>query len=97
MNLVAVNSRHIPRGPKPWAEVLTNRARQDVFPNCYSHHHGPFNRDDLAWLNYHWIPFRAKSEEATLSISDWRDPKKPGGPAGQEIILNFVQVQPFDE
>ena len=79
------------------AEVLPNRAKQDVFPNCYSHHHGPFNRDNLAWMNYHWIPFRAKSKEATLRISDWADPKNPGGPAGQEMMLNFVQVQPFYE
>jgi hypothetical protein len=79
------------------AEVLADRARQDVFPNCYSHHHGPFNRDNLAWMNYHWIPFRAKGEEATLTISDWSDPENPGGPAGQEMMLNFVQVQPYFE
>ena len=79
------------------AEVLPDRAQQDVFPNCYSHHHGPFNRDNLAWMNYHWIPFRAKGEAATLTISDWVESADPGGPAGQETMLNFMQVQPFYE
>ena len=79
------------------ADVLADRARQDVFPNCYSHHYGPFDRDHLAWMNYHWIPFRATGNEASVTISDWASPAASGGPPGQETMLNFVQVQPFDE
>ena len=85
------------------AEVLADRSKQDVFPNCYSHHYGPFDRDHLAWMNYHWTVFRAKSEEATLTIADWASPDqpsvgaRPGGPVGQEIMFNFVQVQPYYE
>ncbi len=78
------------------AEVLPGRARQDVFPNCYSHHYGPFDREHLAWMSYQWIPFRAAASDATLVISDWTGPDTFGGPVGQEIVLNYVQVQPFD-
>ena len=39
--------------------------------------------------------FRAKSGEARLTISDWVGEKQRGGPVGQELIFNFVEVEPF--
>ena len=78
------------------AEVLHEKSFQHVFANCYSHHHGPFDRQHRAWMNYRWLVFRAKGTEATLRISDWAGPTSPGGPAGQELMINFVQVQPYD-
>lgn len=48
-------------------------------------------------MNYHWSPFRAKSTEATLTISDGSSRDAFGGAAGQETMLNFVQVEPYDE
>jgi len=77
-------------------EVLNERSFQHVFANCYSHHHGPFNREHHAWMNYHWIVFRPKAREATLEISDWSRDGKPAGSVGQELMMNFVQVQPYD-
>lgn len=47
------------------------------------------------YFNYHWTVFRAKGTEARLVISDWADENNPGGPEGQELICNFIQVQPF--
>ena len=42
--------------------------------------------------------FRATSDSAHLSISDWSTPQQPGGPAGQELMINFIEVEPyFDE
>jgi hypothetical protein len=78
-------------------EVLPGHARQDVFPNCYSHHHGQFDAARRAWMNYHWILFRARQEQAVLEVSDWTGSKEPGGPVGQELMMNFVQVQPYEE
>ncbi len=77
-------------------DVMKDRSFCHVFHNCYSHHSGPFNREHKAWMNYHWVVFRAKGSEATLTISDWAGKDKPGGPADQELMLNFVQIQPYD-
>lgn len=67
---------------------------QHVFPNCYSHHFGPFDDRNRAWMNYFWIVFTPAGQEARLTISDWVD-GRPGGPAGQEIMFNFVEVQSY--
>ena len=45
--------------------------------------------------NHHRRVFRAKGEKANLTISDWADEKKRGGPVGQEILLNFIEIQPY--
>jgi hypothetical protein len=41
--------------------------------------------------------FRAKSGAAKLTITDWASDGEPGGPIGQEIALNFVEIQPHLE
>jgi len=78
-------------------EVLGERSFQHVFHNCYSHHLGPYDDKHYAWMNYHWRIFRATGAEARLTISDWAAPDDPGGPVGQELMLNFVEVQPYFE
>jgi len=66
----------------------------------------PYNRNNLAWMNYHYRVFRADGETAKLVISDWgsdaapalRDvvgDDVPGGPIGQEIMYNFIGVVPY--
>ena len=49
------------------------------------------------FLNWHVRVFRAKGRTATLRISDWPDSKDPGGPIGQELMYNFIKVQPYWE
>lgn len=49
------------------------------------------------WVNYDYRVFRAKATTARLTISDWPTPTEPGGPVGQEIACNFVEVQPYLE
>jgi hypothetical protein len=49
------------------------------------------------WVNYDYRVFRAKGIEARLSLSDWASDKEPGGPVGQEIACNFIEVQPYLE
>ena len=46
-------------------------------------------------LNYHWYVFRALGETAELIISDWQSDANPGGPIGQEIVYNFIEIQPY--
>ena len=70
------------------AELLTKESRQD------------FQRGDRAvpgsicW-NYTYLVFRATQPTAVLQISDWIDEKTRGGPVGQELLFDFMQVQPF--
>ena len=47
------------------------------------------------YVNNHTVVFRADAPEVTLTFSDWKDSKTPGGPAGQEILLNKVSVTPY--
>ena len=76
-------------------EMIPDHCFTHVFANCYSHHYGPYDRKNRAWMNYHWRVFRAKGETASLAVSDWPTEKEPGGPIGQEMMYNFVQVQPY--
>ncbi len=49
------------------------------------------------WLNYHWVLFRAEGNSARVTITDWASDAEPAGPIGQELIYNYVQVQPYFE
>ena len=63
--------------------------------NCYSHAHGPFDRENRAWFNYVWRVFRAKAPTATVTVTDWKSLSEPGGKVGQRLIYNFACVQPY--
>ncbi|HOX37232.1 MAG TPA: hypothetical protein PL033_04515 [Candidatus Brocadiia bacterium] len=76
-------------------EILADRSFTSIVANNYSHGLDRFDASNNFWFNYHLIIFRAKSEKATLTISDWTPDGKSGGPAGQEVICNFVEVQPY--
>lgn len=47
------------------------------------------------WFDYHRLVFRARSNTAKLTISDWPSESGPGGPIGQELLFNFIEVQPY--
>ena len=78
------------------ARLLPERCFRHAFPNCYSHTLGPYSTDHPAWLNYHQLVFVADAPEAQLAISDWSAPDTPGGPVGQELAVNFIEVQPYE-
>ena len=48
------------------------------------------------WINHHRTVFRANAETAILTLSDWADGQIPGGPADQEMMMNFIESQPYD-
>jgi hypothetical protein len=43
--------------------------------------------------------FRARSETVKLAISDWqrtyRHAPVPTAPVGQELMINFIQIEPY--
>jgi hypothetical protein len=77
--------------------VLPGKSFQHVMANNYAHPLGAFNEQNQAWMNYHFRVFRATGPTAKLVLSDWASPGAPGGPAGQELMFNFIEVQPYLE
>lgn len=71
----------------------TKHQYQEAFPTRARV--GEFTTENPLYLNLHWHVFRATGATATLRISDWRAPDDPGGAAGQELMVNFVEVKPF--
>ncbi len=39
--------------------------------------------------------FRAKTDRATLTLSDWTMPTSSGGDVGHRVVWDFIKVQPF--
>ena len=82
--------------------LIPEKCFTSVIANCYSHAHPPYDSTHKAWMNYHWRIFRAKARTARLTVTDWAsDPStssgraKPGGPIGQELMFNYISVQPY--
>ena len=71
-----------------WQQVMESRRGQEV---------APFARDRQPWFNHYRRLFRATQPPAKLTVSDWATPNDPGGPVGQELLYNFVEVQPYFE
>lgn len=71
-----------------WQQVMESSRGQEV---------APFARDRQPWFNHYWRLFRATQPTAKLTVSDWSTPNDPGGPVGQELLYNFVEVQPYFE
>ena len=76
-------------------EVDTSRDFQHSFPMHYGRVTGPFRRENRFWQNYHWRVFRARSDTARLLVSDWANDTEPGGPIGQALGYNFIEIQPY--
>jgi len=74
---------------------MLGQAFQHPYPNV----RGPaaFGPKNRFWMNYHWRRFRARDASARLVITDWETEQAPGGPTGQETMISFVELQPFDE
>jgi len=67
-----------------------------VFPNpewgAYPPYDGHRNK---GWMNYHWYLFRARGKTARVTIRDWAEKGQAGGPIGQQLMFNFLQVHPY--
>ena len=56
---------------------------------------GAFSGSTRAWMNYHWRVFRATAATGRLVLRDWAPDGTPGGPIGQELMFNFIELQPY--
>jgi len=79
------------------ASVDAAKSFQYVIAHNYAHSFGPFNEQNKAWLNLHYRLFRPRGQTVEMSVSDWANLDAPGGPADQELMFNFIEVQPYLE
>lgn len=76
-------------------ELIEERCFQEVLHNDWSHHaYGFDGTEHKAWFNYYVKVFRATTVTAKLTISDWAG-DEPGGLVGQELMFNFVEIEPY--
>ena len=72
---------------------------QQCIQNVWRHNPEKEFGNRPTYPNYHRIVFRSRSETVKLTISDWqrtyRHGAVPTAPVGQELTVNFVQVEPY--
>lgn len=77
-------------------DLIREKEFHQLFPSSLAGSvYGPFSRENSFHLMYHRVVFRAKATEAVLTISDWASDTDPGGAVGQELMYNFIEVQPY--
>ena len=79
------------------ADILPGEEHSLQSPFPHGRSAGQFGGENKYWMNYHWRVFRAKSTTARLTVTDWRSEAEPGGPAGLELVFNFVEIQTYFE
>ena len=78
-------------------DLITEKCFQAIIKSSYAHTYKAFNKSNPYRLNYHQIIFRARGAKAILQFSDWGSEKIPEGQEAEELIWNFIQVQPYFE
>lgn len=76
-------------------ELVPKHSFDYPIANCYSHAYPPYDKENKAWMNYHWRIFLAKGRTAKVTVTDWAGEGKPGGRIGQQLIFNYCMVQPY--
>ncbi len=79
------------------AECVDEKSFQAVVCCAYWHPYGKFDANNPYWMNYHQLVFRAGADTAKLRLSDWASAESAAGPDNEELIWNFIQVQPYFE
>jgi hypothetical protein len=79
-------------------DLIPSRSFANTFASGRAGHTGQgFTRENNLPITYRFLVFRARREKAMLRISDWASDTDPGGPIGQELMHNFIEVQPYLE
>jgi hypothetical protein len=76
-------------------DLVPGRGFQEVMQSQWGREVPPWSANHQPWFNYSWRLFQAKGTNATLTLSDWISESDPGGPLGQELMFNFIEVQPY--
>ena len=76
-------------------KLIPEESFRQVFGHMYVYA-GLTGRNPL-YMTYRRTVFRAEKETAELVISDWASDKEPGGPTGQQLAFNYIEIQPYLE
>lgn len=97
INGLSVRKEHVISIQIEDASILPDRRFQFVFPNNYGHTLLNFGKGHPYWMNYHWYVFKANSKTAMLTIKDWitQTGARPLRARGQQLMLNFIEIQPW--
>jgi hypothetical protein len=76
-------------------DLVPEKCFQCTLPNHNTTSFGPFGKDNKFWFNIHHLVFRATEKTGRITISDWTTPSEPGGPIDQQLMFNFVELQPY--
>jgi len=80
------------------ADLVPSESFENTFASGICGHTGKgFTRENNLPITYRFLVFRARGTKAMLTISDWAGPADPGGPIGQELMHNFIEVEPYLE
>lgn len=77
------------------ADLVPEKCFQARIKSSYGHTYKSFDASNPYRLNYYQFVFRPRGEKALLEFSDWVSRTAPGGPEGEELMWNFIQVQPY--
>ncbi len=77
------------------ATLIPEKSATYLYSNPGDGRYPPYDREGSAWMNYHWRVFRADHHSARLAISDWTTDDEPDGRVGQQVMYNFISVQPY--
>jgi len=94
---ISVQRKHAVSVTLDNVDLVKEKTFQAVVPAGFWYSHGAFNAQNPYCLNYHQQVFRARAETAELRLSDWASADASGGPVGEELLWNFIQVQPYFE
>lgn len=75
-------------------ELLPERCFDETYRNLIASPEAGFDTNNPYWSTYHQRIFRATPDPATLTVTDWDADGRPAGPVGEEMIFNFVEVEP---
>ena len=76
-------------------QLVADKCFQAVVSSGYWYPYGAFNANNPYWINYHQRVFRASGKTARLVLSDWVSRQASDGPTGQQLLWNFIQLQPY--
>ena len=94
----SVKEKHAASIKLDGVELLPIKSFQHTYKNLSYHVLGPLDDDRekvTNWMNFHRVVFRAKRPTAGLTICDWASDDAPGGPTGQELMFNSIEIQPY--
>ena len=69
--------------------LIDEESDRSVCRSCSARGRKPFHFSCFS------VAFSVERETAELEITDWADGQDPGGPVGQRLFLDFLQVKPL--